>query len=209
MSPKTREPEERREAILKAAFQLFSKQGIEKTKLDDVARLARVSKGSLYHIAEDKYDLVYLVFENIVKAEIERARKALLQYEKPVEWIRAVVNAILPTVREDPGNYAFRVEFLAIALRNPKIGEKVDQFMTAYIGDLQGKIMDKVQRDIDTGYIRPDIDFEVITNLMHGWIHHIWNEWIINPQLTREYIQDLSERFIDFLIEAITVKKPG
>lgn len=206
MSPKTREPDERRKAILKAAFELFSKQGIEKTKLDDVARLARVSKGSLYRIAEDKYDLVLLVFKDITRAEIERVRQVLLQYENPIEWIRAVVAATLPTVREDPGNYAFRVEILSIALRNPKIGEKVDLFMKTYISDLQSKIIDKVKRDIDAGYIRADIDFEIITTLMHGWVHHIWNEWITQPQLTREYIQDLSERFIDFLIDAISVK---
>lgn len=59
MCPKvtTRHKEEIRGKIIQSAIECFSKNGFDKTKMDDVALSAELSKGTLYNYFENKEDL--------------------------------------------------------------------------------------------------------------------------------------------------------
>ena len=61
-----RRPSARPEEILDAAFQVFGEEGFARTKLDDVARSAGVSKGTLYLYFDSKETL----FREMVRAKI-------------------------------------------------------------------------------------------------------------------------------------------
>jgi len=61
-----RRPEDRPEEILDAALELFGEQGFARTKLDDVARRAGVSKGTLYLYFDSKEAL----FREMVRSRI-------------------------------------------------------------------------------------------------------------------------------------------
>jgi AcrR family transcriptional regulator len=64
------EPEERRGEILDAAFALFAKKGYGATRIDDIARQARVAKGLvLFH---------FKTKENVFQAVVRRAIPPLL-----------------------------------------------------------------------------------------------------------------------------------
>jgi AcrR family transcriptional regulator len=62
-----RRPEARPEEILCAALEVFSEQGFARTKLDDVARRAGISKGTLYLYFDSKEAL----FRAMVLAKLE------------------------------------------------------------------------------------------------------------------------------------------
>ena len=61
-----RRPEARPEEILDAAFQVFCENGFVRTKLEDVARAAGVSKGTLYLYFDSKESL----FREMVRAKV-------------------------------------------------------------------------------------------------------------------------------------------
>ena len=61
-----RRPEARPEEILDAAQQVFGESGFARAKLDDIARLAGVSKGTLYLYFDSKETL----FREVVRARI-------------------------------------------------------------------------------------------------------------------------------------------
>lgn len=61
-----RRPAARPEEILDAAFEVFGEEGFARTKLDDVARRAGVSKGTLYLYFDSKEAL----FREMVRAKI-------------------------------------------------------------------------------------------------------------------------------------------
>ena len=48
MSPKPDVSEERKEQIATAATKIFSEQGFDKARMDDIASEAKLSKGTLY-----------------------------------------------------------------------------------------------------------------------------------------------------------------
>jgi AcrR family transcriptional regulator len=62
-----RRPEARPEEILGAALEVFGEQGFARTRLEDVARRAGVSKGTLYLYFDSKEEL----FRAMVRAKLE------------------------------------------------------------------------------------------------------------------------------------------
>jgi TetR/AcrR family transcriptional regulator, repressor for uid operon len=66
MSPKVT-PQYRieiREKIIKAAIDAFSKYGFDRTRMDDVAKTADLSKGTIYLHFKSKEELFYAICEN-------------------------------------------------------------------------------------------------------------------------------------------------
>lgn len=66
MSPKVTQQYkiEIREKIIKAAIDAFSKYGFDRTRMDDVAKTADISKGTIYLHFKSKEDLFYAICEN-------------------------------------------------------------------------------------------------------------------------------------------------
>jgi AcrR family transcriptional regulator len=80
---------EKRQRIRAAALMLFSKQGYETTTLRQIAELAQVALGTLSLYAEDKRDLVLLIFNEKISEVIDRASKASLSEADLLEQVTA------------------------------------------------------------------------------------------------------------------------
>jgi len=67
--------EDTKNAIINVASKLFSRFGFHKTSMDEIARVARKAKGSLYYHFPSKEDL----FKEVVGKEFEYLKASLLQ----------------------------------------------------------------------------------------------------------------------------------
>lgn len=76
-----RRPEERPDEILDAAQQLFGEVGFARTKIDDVARLAGVSKGTVYLYFDSKETLFREMVRAKVVANLEEAEAMVRSHE--------------------------------------------------------------------------------------------------------------------------------
>ena len=76
-------------ALLTAAQDLFVRDGYTATSLDDVVRMARVTKGALYHHFANKQALFEAVFERVDQAMVERVVAAVEHRDDP--WERAML----------------------------------------------------------------------------------------------------------------------
>ena len=56
-----------RERIVQSAIECFSKNGFDKTRMDDIAQTADLSKGTVYLYFMSKEDLFYAICENNLK----------------------------------------------------------------------------------------------------------------------------------------------
>jgi AcrR family transcriptional regulator len=63
-----------RSAIMEVAAKLFGKYGFHKTSMDEIAKIARKAKGSLYYHFKNKEEL----FTAVVDAELENLKALLL-----------------------------------------------------------------------------------------------------------------------------------
>ncbi len=197
MSPKTREPDDRREAILEAAYMLFSDKGLECTRLEDVARIARVSKGSLYAVSNNKLDLFYLVCRRQYARDLDQLDALLATIDDPAEVFRNMIVSMLPPEREAPGSYAIIFELAGLALRDKDLGVKVRNLRIEVRDRFRGQIKRVLRAGIEQGLFNPDLDQPLLASIVHGWLDKMWLDWIIIPTITREEVLDMGRRFSD------------
>jgi AcrR family transcriptional regulator len=75
-----RRKEARPGEIIEAALDMFVSNGFNGTRLDDVARLAGISKGTLYLYFDSKEDLFRAVVQQIIIPEVEKAEKHAAEF---------------------------------------------------------------------------------------------------------------------------------
>src|SRR5262249_19810630 len=87
-----RRKEARPAEIVAAALQLFSDRGFAATRLDDVATVAGVSKGTVYLYFESKEQLFEAVVREAVAPNIARAEALVDAFDGPTsDLLRALL----------------------------------------------------------------------------------------------------------------------
>ena len=66
---------EKKEKIISAATRLFSRFGLEKTTMEDIAKAAKKGKSSLYYYFKSKEE----VFAEVIKKEIAGLKTAIIE----------------------------------------------------------------------------------------------------------------------------------
>ena len=85
---------EQKEKILVAAAQLFGTQRFHEVRMDDIADVAAVGKGTLYRYFEDKEDLYFAVLARSSELFIDRVTSTVAE----VEGLRAQLEALATIV---------------------------------------------------------------------------------------------------------------
>ena len=105
-APSPKRWERRKEArpaeIVAAALQLFSDRGFAATRLDDVATVAGVSKGTVYLYFESKEQLFEAVVREAVAPNIARAEALVDGFEGPTPDLLRGLFAFVGDVLETP-----------------------------------------------------------------------------------------------------------
>lgn len=95
-APMTDDPDlaqKRRRQIVAAATQLFSSQGFYRTTVKDIANLAGISSGLIYHYIHDKDDVLLLVLLEVLDAYAREIPLALEGIQDPLERLMTSVSA--------------------------------------------------------------------------------------------------------------------
>src|SRR5215831_4739511 len=85
---------EQKEKILAAAAQLFGTQRFHEVRMDDIADVASVGKGTLYRYFQDKEELYLAVLARSSDQFIERIRDAI----EDVDGLRAQLEVLATTL---------------------------------------------------------------------------------------------------------------
>ena len=93
-----RRAEDRPREICAAALQVFAEKGFAAAKLDEIARRAGVSKGTLYLYFKDKEELFRAVVRDNVSPNIDHLRDAIMASGLPFAQIAPMFLARLASV---------------------------------------------------------------------------------------------------------------
>jgi AcrR family transcriptional regulator len=166
-------PEERPKQILDAALAVFAERGLAAARLDDIAKLAGVSKGTIYLYFANKEELFRGVVRSTVIAFIERG-EAYFEAERDPQralemwmeghwsWIRsatfpAMHRLVASELRDFPDLHAF--------------------YATEVVGRAQRLVCDILERGMEVGVFRrmdPQVAARMLSALFvtHGtWYH--------------------------------------
>jgi TetR/AcrR family transcriptional regulator, repressor for uid operon len=147
---------ETREKIVDAAIVTFSKHGYDRTKMDDIAETANLSKGTLYLYFKSKEELFYAISENNIKALKEQLSVLFTKSEDLIlDSQKFYVNFRKASEQSDK----VFLETIAESSRNQRLQEmlyhqrmKVLDIVTEYL---------KLQ--IKKGFFRSDIDIDAVS----------------------------------------------
>ena len=134
-----RAPEERRDRILKAALELFARDGFDDTNIADVAREAGVAVGTVYLSFPDKPSLLIGVVNSckaVTAGLINEQRKTASG--SLAERLRSLIEAIVDLMLSGPP-MAIALDRQKLAALGPdavKAFAAVDEAIALYINDL-------------------------------------------------------------------------
>jgi len=146
-----------REKIVQAAITTFSKYGYDKTRMDDIAKSAKLGKGTLYLYFKSKEELFYDISENSIKELKEQLSKLLSKKEDLVQDAEKFYDQYRNLIH-DSEKVSF--EMIAESSRNPKLRKALyEQRMKVH--DI---VIDYLRRQIEKGFFRNDMDVNAIAS---------------------------------------------
>jgi AcrR family transcriptional regulator len=98
--PAVAEDESTKAKILDAAMECFIQLGIAKTSVQDVARVARVSRGTVYRYFVDRQAIVEATVEHGARQYYADAAAAMRKYETLTEQVGALAEVVARTQME-------------------------------------------------------------------------------------------------------------
>ena len=146
-----------KEKIVQAAITTFSKYGYDKTRMDDIAKSAKLGKGTLYLYFKSKEELFYAISENSIKELKEQLSKLFSKKEDLVHDAEKFYDQYRNLIH-DSEKVSF--EMIAESSRNPKLRKALyEQRMKVY--DI---VVDYLRRQIEKGFFRKDMDVNAIAS---------------------------------------------
>ena len=100
-TPRARRRDRQRDAILRAAAQLFRERGFADTGMRDIAEAADLSAANLYHYFDGKHDLLFYCQDRALDRMLEAVAVARRASSSAPERLRVVFTAHLHTLLDD------------------------------------------------------------------------------------------------------------
>jgi TetR/AcrR family transcriptional repressor of uid operon len=157
MSPKVTKQYkiEIREKIIKAAIDAFSKNGFDRTRMDDIAKLADLSKGTIYLHFKSKEDLFYAICENNLA---EAKQQISIMFAKKEDLVSQIERFYDVFHKKKTANERVFFETIAQSARNAELRkalykQRLNIFETA---------VGWVNLQIERGFFRKNIDANAI-----------------------------------------------
>ncbi|MGV1047156.1 MAG: TetR/AcrR family transcriptional regulator [Solirubrobacterales bacterium] len=113
-----------RQRLLDAAGEAFAALGYDASSIDEIARRAGLTKGAVYSNFESKEALFFALLGEQVTARIALV-EGLRPAEQPAaEGIRAIGDALMAAVADDPEWQLLFIEFWQRSIRDPEARER-------------------------------------------------------------------------------------
>ncbi|MCQ4118925.1 TetR/AcrR family transcriptional regulator [Rhodococcus tibetensis] len=91
-----------RKAVLDAAKTLFVGKGFANTSVGDIATLANVSKGAVYHHFDDKQEIFAQLFRESLGGVLQAVADSMLGFDQPWARVDAATRTFLAVYVADP-----------------------------------------------------------------------------------------------------------
>jgi TetR/AcrR family transcriptional regulator len=154
---RTREKEQRRDAILRAAERVFHQRGFAQTTMDHVAAAAELSKGTLYLYFKNKDDLFVALSSCMVDDFLVRFQEVLDAGGPGIEQVRDMLTAYGEVVTANPEHFRTSVIWM---VSGHSADTATPEFTAhrAKANRLVGAMVEAIERGQQDGSIRRDLD---------------------------------------------------
>ena len=180
MTPRPDVSAERTEQIVEAAIAVFSRLGFHKARMDDIAREAGVSKGTLYWYFESKDAITKALLQYLFDQEVQEVTTVLAAEGSVSERLLALSQQLAGKFEQLEKLIPIIHEFYATATRDPVVQRMLADYFQAYREPLAALIRQGIERG---EFHLPDADAAatIIESIFEG----LALLWMIDPQTVR------------------------
>lgn len=176
MTPKRTGPsEQRKNEILDAALEVFSKEGLSEASVDDVVRRSGLSKGTLYWYFKSKDRLVGALMKRFFSRELAKVRSLKDDTGSVRDRLLRYSREIVGEMKRMPRALTF--EFYAVAIRRRSVRKFLGERYVEYCEELASVIREGIER----GEFR-QTDAATLAAAITGLCEGLILLWAINPE---------------------------
>jgi AcrR family transcriptional regulator len=200
VSPKEELEQERRQQILDAAETVFSKQGFNEARMDDIVAESGLSKGALYWYYKGKDAIIMALLDRVFLAQMKTVEDFIDAEGSAEEKLRVFTRAAVTDIRHFERFMTLGYEFVALATRRKEVREKIKGYYRSYT-----KILAQI---IEQGIIEDefdDVDPRKTALTIIGLYEGITLMWFVDPESIDW--DELTEEPLDMLLNGIRKKE--
>ena len=139
--------DERIPQILNAALKVFNRKGIVATRMEDIAREAKLSIGGVYWYYKGKDEVVLAIMDKVIDEDVAVLTSLLNEQGTVRERLLGYVRA---TAKEGTEYLPLVYELYGEAQRNLKVRKHIQKYLQHY----RGALAQIIQQGMDGGEIR-------------------------------------------------------
>jgi TetR/AcrR family fatty acid metabolism transcriptional regulator len=167
-------PGPKRDAILRAAIDVFANRGFFNAQVADVARAAGVAAGTVYLYFKSKDDLLVSIFERSMRDGLAHGRAAVSDLQDPRERLLRLARAHLARLGHDRNlAIVFQVE-----LRQST--KFMERFSATLLRDYLGLIREAIADGQRAGLFRSDVKATAMAKMLFGALDEMATNWILS-----------------------------
>jgi TetR/AcrR family fatty acid metabolism transcriptional regulator len=186
-------PGPKREAILRAAIDVFAERGFFNAQVADVARAAGVAAGTVYLYFKGKDDLLVSIFERSMREGLTKGRAAVADLGDPRERLLRLARGHLARLGSDRNlAIVFQVE-----LRQST--KFMERFSATLLRDYLGLIREAIADGQREGLLRTDVKATVAAKMLFGALDEMATNWILSRR--RYSLEADADTVVDLFID--------
>ena len=192
--PKKIDHIERRRDFTEAAIEIIGRQGIDNTRLVDVARAAGATTGALTHYFEGKDALLLAAFDHLAQLILQD----LLSDDSNEDLVARAAQA-LPLDEEGVLQWRVWLCFLSRAVADPALAD----INNRYYDEFREKAAAILKREQTKGRLSPDVDCDMTAEAVIAVVDGLGVHAAMQPDIwTAERLQNQLEAMLRPLLPA-------
>lgn len=183
---------DKREAIIRAATQVFAANGYSNSKVADIARRAGVADGTVYLYFKSKEEILHSIFDRHAGSALAEGKRQLAELAKPQEKLRRAAQLHLELLGADRElAVVFQVELRGTI-------KFIEDFAAAGISDYLRLIKETIEEGQRTGAFRAEIDAGVAAKALFGALDEMATTWILSKR--RYKLAPMADAVLDIFL---------
>jgi AcrR family transcriptional regulator len=178
---------ERRQEIVRAAYQTLAEKGFEGLRMREIAKRAGIDHSTLHYYFSGKESLINGVVDHIVQ-DLAIGRPDMDKRElSPREVIAGHFNALVRQMEQTPEMFVVLVELQARAIREPALRAIFAKNDRGWKGFLVEALRAGIQRKQFPATLQPEVAADIIIAFVRG----LNTTFLGRPQMMKEPLQQM------------------
>jgi len=199
--------EQRKKQILECAKKLFAQKGYYQTQISDIQHAAGVARGTIYQYFKNKDDIFMTLLENLHTEMRDIISSKPENYEEDFSDGKKVFKY---RIRKAFALFANDPDYCNILLRvGLGLGDNFECILRRFDNQMVELIKAYLISGIKLGRIKPNIDTELMSNLIGGaFMRMAYYYGVTGKGRKKEEFEKLTEEFVETFAYGIFLEKP-